>query len=148
VGAGARAVRDAALDDTRDEPWTAPTLVGTTRVRQLLATERDAMVADYSDGTGCVHLARKYGVAQNTVLVRLKQAGVQVRRQGDRDLEELREMATLRREGWTLNALGERYGLTRRQWRSACEPRANVTGTGHPQRGHCVSMLSVCSVEP
>lgn len=47
------------------------------------------------------------------MLARLKAAGVQVRPQGYLDPETLREMASLRAGGWTLRALGERYGVTR-----------------------------------
>lgn len=112
-GVSARAVRYAASVGVRDEPWEAPSLVGTTRVRRVLATELDAMVADYRGGTGCVLLSRKYGIGESTVLARLKEAGVAVRPQGYIDPDALREMTSLRAEGWTLRALGERYGVTR-----------------------------------
>lgn len=111
--AGARAVFDAALVGVRDEPWRAPMLVGTTRVRRLVATEMDAIVADYQRGIGCVLLSRKYGIGENTVLTRLKEAGVDVRHQGQPDPQAMAEMVALRADGWTLSSLGERYGVTR-----------------------------------
>ena len=71
------------------------------------------MIADYEGGLGCVLLSRKYGIAENTVLARLKSAGVNVRRQGCLDADIVEEMASLRADGWTLKALGEKYGVTR-----------------------------------
>lgn len=113
AGVSASAVREAASVGVRDEPWKAPRLVGTTCVRRLLATELDAMVADYRGGMGCVLLSRKYGIAENTVLATLRGAGVDVRKQGYLSPGMLGEMASLRAEGWTLKALGEKYGVTR-----------------------------------
>lgn len=113
MGAGVRAVRDRAAAETRDGHWEPPKLVGTTRVRRLFASDLDAIVADYIGGMGHVLLSRKYGIAENTVLARLKQAGVEVRPQGFLDPVALEEMASLRADGWTLRALGRRYGITR-----------------------------------
>lgn len=112
-GGQLRTLRERANAEAREEPWEQPTLVGTTRVRRLLATDLDAIVADYAGGMGCVLLSRKYGIAENTVLARLKEAGVQVLPQGFVDAEAFEEMAALRAEGWTLKALGQRYGITR-----------------------------------
>lgn len=89
-----------------------------------MATDLPAMIADYEAGMGCVRLARKYGLGENTVLARLKEAGVDVRAQGYLGPEALHEMAALREEGWTLKALGERYGVTR-QTAAAKLRRAN-----------------------
>ncbi|WP_139979264.1 hypothetical protein [Nocardioides litoris] len=113
TGLSVRAVRDGASVGVRDEPWDAPRLVGTTRIRRLLARELDAMIADYEGGMGCVLLSRKYGIGENTVLARLKEAGVVIRSKGSLDPETVREMASLRAGGWTLNALADRYGTTR-----------------------------------
>ncbi|HSX68041.1 hypothetical protein [Nocardioides sp.] len=113
AGVSARTVRDVASVGIRDAPWEAPTLVGHTRVSRILAAEMDAIVADYRGGMGCVLLSRKYGIGENTVLARLKEAGVDVRPQGYLEPDTLLEMARLRSEGWTLAALGERYGITR-----------------------------------
>lgn len=71
------------------------------------------MIADYVGGTGCVRLSRKYGIGENTVLSRLGEAGVDVHPQGYFAPDMLGEMASLRAEGWTLKALGEKYGVTR-----------------------------------
>lgn len=61
-------------------------LVGTTRVRQNLAADLDAMIAGYANGMGCVLLFRKYGIAESTVLARLKRLGA---RCGGRDTSAL-----------------------------------------------------------
>jgi Mor family transcriptional regulator len=106
-------LRERAAVETRDKPWVRPNLVGTTRVRRLLATDMDAVIADYAAGLGCVLLSRKYGIAENTVLARLKEAGVEVRTQGFLDPAALDEMVALRAEGWTLKALGQKYRMTR-----------------------------------
>jgi hypothetical protein len=90
-----------------------PRLVGTTRVRRVLATELDATIADNRGGMGCVLMSRKYGIGENTMLARLKEAGAGVRPQGSLDQDWLCETASLRAEGWTLTALGDRYGAIR-----------------------------------
>jgi transposase len=108
-----REAHERALHERRAEPWEAPALRGVTRVRRLMAVEIEAMVVDYQTGMGCVQLARKYGVSDNTVLVRLKAAGVELRPRGKLTPTEAAELVRLRREGWTLTALAERYGVTR-----------------------------------
>lgn len=96
------------MTSDRYEPWEDPTLVGTTRVRRPLATDLDAMIVDYVGGMGCVLLSRKYGVAENTVLARLKDPGVVVRHPGQVDVAALQGMAAMRAAGWALKALGEK----------------------------------------
>ncbi len=113
AGVAVRALVERASEGLREAPWESPKLVGTTRVRLVLATDLIAMIADYQCGLGCVLLSRKYGVAENTVLSRLKAAGMDVRPQGFLDVNTLEEMAALRAEGWTLRAIGEKYGVTR-----------------------------------
>jgi lambda repressor-like predicted transcriptional regulator len=108
-----KAVAEAASAHVREQSWAPPSLVGTTRVRRLLATDLDAMIADYENGMGCVLLSRKYDIAENTVLARLRQAGVTVRSVRAPDLAQVEWMASLRDEGWTLTEIGDRYGLTR-----------------------------------
>lgn len=127
VGACARSLVMAASTQVRSEPCAPPKLVGTTRVRRLLAMDLDAITADYADGLGCVLLSRKYGIAENTVLARLKEAGVDVRPQAFLEADELEEMASLRADGWTLDALGERYGVTRQT--VAARLRRSITCT-------------------
>lgn len=106
-------VVDFASVDVRYEPWSAPILNGPTRVRQILASDLDTMIAEYVSGMGCVLLPRKYCIAENTVLARLKEAGVPVRPPVSIEPVALAEMASLRADGWTLRARGQRYGLTR-----------------------------------
>lgn len=106
-------VAETARLERRSEPWEAPALRGVTRVRRLVSAEIDAIVADYAAGLGCTLIARKYGIADNTVLVHLRQAGVKLRERGKLTAADVDEMRRLRDKGWTLCALGERYGLTR-----------------------------------
>jgi hypothetical protein len=74
--------REEAEKDRRPEPWESPELRGVTRVRQVVVGQIEQLVKDYRDGMGCVLLARKYGVAQATVLTHLKAAGVELRPRG------------------------------------------------------------------
>lgn len=78
-----------------------------------MAQEIDAIVADYEAGMGCVLLARKYGVADNTVLVHLKRAGVELRAPRTLAPRDIDRMIKLRGEGWTLEAIGAKFGVTR-----------------------------------
>lgn len=73
----------------------------------------EGMAADYAAGMGCVLLARKYGVSDNTVLDRLKAAGVEIRARGKLSQEQVVELFRLRAEGWTQQALADRYRVTR-----------------------------------
>lgn len=113
VGTAIGSVLEVTSDSVRDAPWDAPTLLGTSRVRRLLASQLDRMIADYKQGMGCVLPSRRYGIAENTVLARLKEAGVDVHPRGYLAPGALTEMKLLRAEGWTLQALGNRYGVTR-----------------------------------
>lgn len=113
AGAKVKDLAEAAAREVRDEPWKPPKLVGMTRVRRIVATDMEAMIADYEGGMGCVLLSRKYDIAENTVLARLRNAGVEVTPQGVLTLGQVEEMAALRAQGWTLSALGKKYGVTR-----------------------------------
>lgn len=131
VGMSVRSVAEAAWTDARDEPWTSPKLTGTTRVRRLLATDLEEMVADYEAGMGCVRLSRKYGVAENTVLERLKRAGVDIRGRGQPPSNEIDEMVVLRAQGWTLRMIGERFGVTRQTVATRLRRCPAMTGFEH-----------------
>ncbi|MGD8215781.1 hypothetical protein [Aestuariimicrobium sp. Y1814] len=54
-----------------------------------MAEEIGAIVADYEAGMGCILIARKYGVADNTVLDHLRFAGVQIRSRGQLTAEQV-----------------------------------------------------------
>ena len=112
MGARARALVETASADVRDEPWLSPGRGGATQVKRVMASELASMIADYERGMGCVLLSRKYGIAETTVLAYVKGAGVDVRPRGV-EVGVMKELVELRAEGWTLSALGEKYGLTR-----------------------------------
>lgn len=101
TGVTIRQVWEKAQAEVRSEPWERPELRGVTRVRRLLATEIAPMVADYEAGMGCVLLARKYGISDNTVLEHLRKAGVQIRARGKLSAEDMAEIRRLRSNGWT-----------------------------------------------
>ena len=73
------------------------------------------MVADYRAGIGSWRLAKKYRVTDATVLARLRAAGVELTDQkalqATRDAET-REMRRLHDDGWTLTAIGAKFGIT------------------------------------
>ena len=108
-----REAHERAQRERRAEPWQAPTLRGVTRVRRLLADEINGIEADYKSGLGCVLIARKYGISDNTVLAHLKAAGVQIRPRGKLTVEDLVEIRRLRSEGWTQQRIADRFGVTR-----------------------------------
>jgi hypothetical protein len=65
------------------------TASGTTPGTALGRRTRHASTADYDHGLGCVMLARKSGIGENTVRARLKEAGVEVRSPGALDADQL-----------------------------------------------------------
>jgi hypothetical protein len=81
-GVDIRSLRDRAVRDVRPDPWEPPKLTGVTRVRRELYGLDDAIRADYESGMGCTLLARKYCVAENTMLAWLKSHGVELRPPG------------------------------------------------------------------
>ncbi len=109
----ALAARQAAETERRAEPWEAPDVSSARRVRQLLAGEMDAIVTAYQSGVGCTTLARKYGISEETMRVHLKAAGVVMRPVEKVTAEQVVEMAQLRQAGWTLQAIADRFGVTR-----------------------------------
>ena len=83
----------------------------------MTSDEIQAMAADYRSGIGSWRLARKYGVSDSTVLARLESAGVdldvaQTTQRAQREAAA-EEMCRLREEGWSLVAIGEKFGVTR-----------------------------------
>jgi hypothetical protein len=71
------------------------------------------MIADYADGMGCVLLSRNYGIAENTVIARMRDAGVEIRHHQVVDADVIHSMARERAQGLTLAAIGSSHGLTR-----------------------------------
>ena len=113
TGVTIRSVWDRAFQEVRTEPWQAPKLTGVTRVRQAVLGRESEILAEYAAGIGCTNLARKYGVSVSSMLAWLHREGADVRTFGRLTPRDTAEMARLREEGWTLRAIGERYGMTR-----------------------------------
>lgn len=84
------------------------------------------VITAYERGDSCRVIAGRYGVNHNTVRTWLLSAGVQPRRagwkvrypnKGVRDTERASEIARLYRDGQTLQAIGDRFGITRERVR-------------------------------
>jgi hypothetical protein len=71
------------------------------------------LVREYEAGDGCTVLSRRYNLSESGVLAQLKRAGVDLRPPGKVISADVDEMRRLRREGWTFNAIGDRFGITR-----------------------------------
>ncbi|MFT4288343.1 hypothetical protein [Nocardioides sp.] len=79
----------------------------------MLLGREDELKADYLAGMGSSSLARKYGVAENTVLAWLKAHDVEIRPLSSITARDVEKMAKLRAEGWTYRAIGGEFGVTR-----------------------------------
>jgi DNA-binding transcriptional regulator LsrR (DeoR family) len=79
----------------------------------VVASDIAALIADYRSGVGCSRLARKYGLAETTVLAKLRTAGVEIRTHGKLSPEDMVEVRRLRAAGWTQQQIADRFGVTR-----------------------------------
>ena len=52
-------------------------------------------------------------VLENAVLAQLRRAGVELRAAGKVTADDVEEMRRLRRVGWTYQAIGDEFGVTR-----------------------------------
>lgn len=85
------------------------------RQRRLDAEKMDQVVADYQAGMSAVVVGRKYGINASTVLNNLHARGISPRSaqriaMSGKDLERV---VLLRGEGWTLEAIGSEFGVSR-----------------------------------
>lgn len=104
-----------ARQERRESPWVSPE-VQVRPLRRMPEDEVRAMVADYRSGIGSWRLARQYGVSDSTVLAHVKAAGVEIEDPAQRHAANralTTEMRRLRDKGWTLAAIGEKFGVTR-----------------------------------
>lgn len=82
--------------------------------RRLSADQLERMREEYRQGEGCTVLARRYGVSENALLTQLKRTGVVLREPGRKvTVENVIEMQRLREQGWTYQAIADRFGITR-----------------------------------
>ena len=69
---------------------------------------------DYESGLKLRELVDKYGTSITTIWMKLKEAGVKMRQKGYRlTSEQEADIFRLRVEGATLQAIGNKYGITR-----------------------------------
>lgn len=97
-----------------EEPWRPVRRVVLQRHVRLEAEQVAQLVADYQAGETVAGVARKYRVSVETASRWLRVSGVQTRRQEvGIPAEEVADARVLREAGWTLQAIGERYGCSR-----------------------------------
>lgn len=81
------------------------------RQKRLTGVEVERTVARYSEGATVYELAGEFGIERRTVAVRLKAAGVVMRRQAP-SAEQVAEMVRLYESGLSLERVGERSGFS------------------------------------
>jgi hypothetical protein len=84
------------------------------------------LVEDYLAGDGSTILARRFGISENAVLAHLKHSGVELRPAGKVTPDDVIEMHRLRKGGWTYQAIGEKFGITRVAVRRRLMPRTGI----------------------
>lgn len=92
--------------------------------RRLTAEQLKQLIAEYEAGASMKELATRWNLHRTTVAAQLRQAGVQLRRQGVPDTL-LDEAIRLYGEGWSCRRLAERYGCDAETVRQALR-RAGV----------------------
>ena len=81
--------------------------------RRLKRIEVKTLVAEYRGGMSTYQLAAKWKINRHTVVAILDRNGVKQRSYSAKLSEaELTEASALRREGWSVNALARRYGIS------------------------------------
>lgn len=105
--------RAAAEQNRREIPWAAPKLSGPRRVRLVLERHEAAIRGAYEAGGTCQGLAREYGVPESTMRNFFRRAQIQMRPLGKVTPQEVEQMVSLRERGWTYEAIGKKFGVTR-----------------------------------
>lgn len=82
--------------------------------RHLDRNKREQLCHEYQDGRSTYQLAMKWGIHRQTVAAILKRHGIEQRVHGRSPLSEaeLSEALALHADGWSINALGRRYGIS------------------------------------
>jgi lambda repressor-like predicted transcriptional regulator len=98
-------------------PPAAPDYEAKSPIRQeqrwLKKAEVEALIADYKGGLSTYQLASKWGLNRHSVSKILTRHGVEQRTYGASLSEaELTEAEALRRDGWSMNALARKYGIS------------------------------------
>ena len=105
--------RLAAEHERRPQSWSPTKTPGPSRWRNMSTDEWRAMVTMYQGGSTAKEVAANFDVSESALLARLRAGGV-VRPKGKVTLDQVDEMAQLRRQGLSYREIGERYGITRR----------------------------------
>lgn len=113
TGVKVRSVRNRVAKNVRNEPWTAPSLSGGSRTRQILSGHESSVRADYEAGIGSVSLSKKYGVPVNTLLDWLRREGVEIRSGGKLSADDMIAVRQLRSGGWSHQRIADRFGVSR-----------------------------------
>lgn len=77
--------------------------------RRLTPEQTQQLAAEYEGGASMKELAVRWGLHRTTVAAQLRQAGVQLRRQGIPD-DHLDEAVRRYGDGWSCQRLAQRYG--------------------------------------
>jgi len=98
-------------------PAAAPDYEAKAPIRQeqrwLKKSEVETLIADYKSGLSTYHLSGKWGLNRHSVSKILARHGVEQRTYGASLTEaELTEAEALRRDGWSMNALARKYGIS------------------------------------
>ena len=78
--------------------------------RRLTKDEVEQIGAQYCGGRSTYELTKEWGVNRETISLALRRAGVPTRHPRLTD-EQLKEALRLHRDGWSLNRLGQKFGL-------------------------------------
>lgn len=105
------------LADMSTSPKTAPDYEPKRTIRQeqrrLTAAESEVLCREYQDGTSTYQLAKKWDINRHTVTAILKRNGIEQRDHTRRLSDgELAEAQALHAEGWSVNALAQRYAMS------------------------------------
>ena len=81
----------------------------------------DQVIADYLSGLSAQACARKYGIDTHTVLSNLRRRGFVIRTRTGPQLagEVLQRARDLRVQGWSYQAIGDEFGVSRVTARAA-----------------------------
>jgi DNA-binding CsgD family transcriptional regulator len=102
------ASQPALLDRSTERPQPVPARQRQAQ-RRLTAEQARQLAAEYEGGASMKELAAQWSLHRTTVAVQLRQAGVQLRRQGVPEAS-LDEAICLYNDGWSCQRLAERYG--------------------------------------
>jgi len=88
--------------------------------RHLAPAETEVLCREYQDGASTYQLAKKWGVNRHTVTAILERNGIEQRNHtakiSEDEVAEAKGLHT--EEGWSVNALARRYGISSKTMKS------------------------------